>query len=207
MNKSESIKELAVALTKAQAELKNPSFDATNPHFKNRYASLAGVRDTVTPTLSKHGLSIVQLLESDDSGPICETVLIHTSGEWISSRLHVPASKLDAQGFGSAITYARRYALQATLNVVGDADDDGEAAAKAPITPTAGVWESLDEDEQKFLTKIATEVSAFIVEGDVAGAVGHVRAQGLQPEEQVALNTRFNSKERSAMKKWIQENK
>lgn len=131
MNKSESITALMAALAAAQGELKNPAFDAVNPHFKSKFASLATVRDTITPVLSKHGLSVVQLATNDQDGrPCVETVLGHASGEWISSRLTVPASKSDAHGSGSAITYARRYALMAIVNVVGDEDDDGNAAAR-----------------------------------------------------------------------------
>jgi hypothetical protein len=154
MNKSESIKELAAALVQAQADLKNPAFDSSNPHFKSKFASLAQVRDTVTPALAKHGLSVVQLLGEAEGGIRCETVLIHKSGEWLSSVLFMPATKQDAQGYGSASTYARRYSLQAICGVVGDEDDDGNAAsqakpakplqaAKGPITPNDGAQEAL----------------------------------------------------------------
>jgi hypothetical protein len=129
MNKSESIIELAKALAKAQGEMKNPPFDSKNPHFRNSYASLASVRDTVTPVLAKHGLSVSQLLEASDRGVKCETILLHESGEWISSVLELPAAKQDAQSYGSAATYCRRYALQAICNVVGDADDDANTAS------------------------------------------------------------------------------
>ena len=130
MNKSESIASIAAALAKAQAELKNPPFDSKNPHFKNNYASLASVRDTVTPVLAQHGIAVLQLLGKSDVGVSCETVLTHESGEWISSTIELPATKQDAQGYGSACTYARRYALMAIVNVVGDVDDDATEASK-----------------------------------------------------------------------------
>ena len=130
MNKSESIASIAAALAKAQAELKNPPFDSKNPHFKNNYASLASVRDTVTPVLAHHGIAVLQLLGKSDVGVSCETVLTHESGEWISSTIELPATKQDAQGYGSACTYARRYALMAIVNVVGDVDDDATEATK-----------------------------------------------------------------------------
>ena len=129
MKSSEQINELAAALAKAQAELRNPVFDGKNPHFNSKYASLAQVRDTITPTLAKHGLSVVQLPTNDESGRACvETVLMHSSGQWLASTLTVPTAKQDAHGTGSAITYARRYALMAIVNVVGDEDDDGNSA-------------------------------------------------------------------------------
>lgn len=129
MNHSDQINELAAALAKAQAELRNPVFDSQNPHFKSKFASLAQVRDTITPTLAKHGLSVTQLATNDEQGrPSVETVLLHSSGQWIASTLAVPVGKADAHGAGSAITYARRYSLMAIVNVVGDQDDDGNSA-------------------------------------------------------------------------------
>ena len=134
MNKSDSIAAIAAALAKAQAELKNPPYDSKNPHFRNSYASLASVRDTITPVLAAHGIAVLQLLGKSDVGVSCETVLTHESGEWISSTIELPASKQDAQGYGSACTYARRYALMAIVNVVGDEDDDANEASKpAPV--------------------------------------------------------------------------
>ena len=129
MNRSDTINELATALAAAQAELHNPAFDSANPHFKSKFASLAGVRDTITPTLTKHGLSVLQILGNDDNRVTCETVLMHKSGQWISGTFAIAPTKPDAQGTGSAATYARRYALMAIVNVVGDEDDDGNAAA------------------------------------------------------------------------------
>jgi len=129
VNKSEQINDLAAALAAAQAELRNPVFDSQNPHFKSKFASLAQVRDTITPTLAKHGLSVTQLATNDDQGrPSVETILLHKSGQWLSSTLAVPVAKADAHGAGSAITYARRYSLMAIVNVVGDEDDDGNSA-------------------------------------------------------------------------------
>lgn len=129
MNKSEQINDLAAALAAAQAELRNPIFDSQNPHFKSKFASLAQVRDTITPTLAKHGLSVTQLATNDEQGrPSVETILLHKSGQWLSSTLAVPVGKADAHGAGSAITYARRYSLMAIVNVVGDEDDDGNSA-------------------------------------------------------------------------------
>lgn len=137
MNKSDSIASLAAALAVAQSEMSNPVFDAVNPHFKNKYASLSAVRDAVTPVLSKHGLSVTQLFHACEKvGFVAiETVLIHSSGEWISSLLEMPSEKPNAQGYGSAATYAKRYGLMAITGVVGDDDDDANHAVGNPAQP------------------------------------------------------------------------
>jgi hypothetical protein len=101
--------------------------DSTNPHFKTAYADLASVWDACRAPLANAGLSVVQLVSSEGATATVETILAHSSGEWVSSLLAVPLTKVDAQGLGSAITYGRRYALAAIVGVC-PADDDGEAA-------------------------------------------------------------------------------
>lgn len=129
MNKSESIKELATALSKAQSEIKSAAKDAENPHFKAAYATLASVWDACRAPLTKNNLSVVQTLHSTPEGKIrCDTTLLHTSGEFISSSMPVLSQRQDMQGLGSAITYARRYALSALVGVAPDDDDDGNGA-------------------------------------------------------------------------------
>ena len=125
---------IAKALAAAQAEMSNPGFDSSNPHFKSKFASLAAVRNAVVPTLAKHGIAVVQDVQTVENGVACYTLLLHESGQRLTlGPLVMPASKSDAQGFGSASTYARRYALQSVACVVGDDDDDGNAAvASAP---------------------------------------------------------------------------
>lgn len=132
MKRSDTIKELAAALAKAQATLKNPAFDAKNPHFKSNYASLASVRNTVVPAFAAVGLGVMQDLVTVEGGVKCVTLITHASGEWIETEgLTVPADKQNAHGFGSASTYAKRFALMAVAGVVGDDDDDGNAAVES----------------------------------------------------------------------------
>ena len=132
---SAEIGELAKALAAAQGEMTAASKDATNPHFKSRYATLASVWDAIRGPLSRNGLSVSQVLETPENGPgvIVRTILLHTSGQWIASRYVMPiADKLTPQAVGSAITYARRYALSAIVGIAPDDDDDGNSASVTP---------------------------------------------------------------------------
>lgn len=137
MNKSNTIAELAKALVAVQSELLPADKDAANPFFKSNYASLNSIWNSCKFLLAKNGLAISQLNQLCDTGVIIETVLMHTSGEWISGEIMLPLVKHDAQGVGSAATYGRRYGLAAILGIVADVDDDGNAAAlqHAPARP------------------------------------------------------------------------
>lgn len=129
MNKSESITEIAAALSKFQGEITNPINTATNPFFKSKYAPLNDVLNLVRPILSKYGLSVVQAPSGDGENIIVTTTLLHLSGEYIEfPNLVLKADKATAQGAGSAITYARRYALSAILGISSEDDDDGNHA-------------------------------------------------------------------------------
>lgn len=130
MNHSEQINELAEALAKAQGQIEGAKKDKANPFFKSVYADLASVWDACRKPLSDNGLSVTQCPEEADNGIAIETMLLHSSGQWIKSRYTMPVSKLDAQAVGSAITYARRYALSAVVGIAPE-DDDGNAAAAA----------------------------------------------------------------------------
>jgi hypothetical protein len=211
VDKSSSIAKLAGALVEAQKEMQNPAFDSTNPHFKNRFASLAAVREVVIPVLNKHGLSLSQWpISMVEGGCGCVNLLMHASGEWIEEVLTLPLDKNNAQGAGSAITYARRYSLQAIAGVVADEDDDANAAStpakkkaseNGPATPTSGVWDSLDEAMQRRLQGLVDECRVVIEEGNPEKAVRLIEEENLDADQKVALWSRFDSKERAAMKK------
>lgn len=129
---SESIGELAKALCKVQGELKEPIKSAVNPFFKSKYADLASIWTCARESLSKHGLSIVQVVQPDETDhDVLITKLIHESGEWIKSVATINPVKNDPQSYGSAMTYLRRYTLAAMLGVSGEDDDDGNAATKS----------------------------------------------------------------------------
>ena len=127
MEHSEQINEIGAALAKAQGAIENATKDKANPFFKSTYADLAGVWDACRAALSANGLSVVQTPEQSDKGVAVSTMLLHSSGQWIKGSYLMPVSKFDAQSVGSAITYARRYALAAMVGVAPE-DDDGNAA-------------------------------------------------------------------------------
>jgi hypothetical protein len=135
VNKSESIAALSAALAKAQAEIENASKTANNPHFKSKYADLAEVLNTVRPVMSRHGIAIVQMPSFESGLASVETLMTHSSGEWISNICSAPVSKQDAQGVGSAITYLRRYSLAAFAGIAQE-DDDANAAVGQRQAPT-----------------------------------------------------------------------
>lgn len=120
---------LTSAMAAAFAEIEGATKSAKNPHFKTKYADLTSVIDAIKPALIKHGLFFTQHPEPSDKGVCVETILHHSGGEHFSlGKLFVPANKNDAQGYGSALTYARRYALVTAFGVPTE-DDDGNAAA------------------------------------------------------------------------------
>lgn len=146
-HQSDSVAEIGTALAKAQGEISHAAKEATGQIGQNRnykYADLATVIDTLRPVFTKYGISTLQRPMHCDDGVRVQTMLLHTSGEWITDGgIHVPAAKNDAQGYGSAMTYARRYGLLA-MGGIATEDDDGKAASKPPAITTAS-------DEQKEL--------------------------------------------------------
>lgn len=118
---------ITAALIKLQGDLKNVPMDSINPHFKNKYASLLAVRETIQKPLADNGLAITQTFNLTEMGLTLVTTLRHESGETITSVF--PVSGTTPQQQGSASTYARRYSLLAMLNLVGDPDDDGNAGS------------------------------------------------------------------------------
>jgi hypothetical protein len=129
-HRSDDLKDLFSALAKAQAEMQTAGLSNENPYFKTRYADLAAIVKASRPSLTKHGLSIVQqLITHDDGHTLLHTVLGHTSGQWIESRIRIVPPKTDVQSLGSYITYLRRYSIASLCGIVtsGD-DDDGQLA-------------------------------------------------------------------------------
>lgn len=124
------MKQIAQAFVKAQKGFAPALKTANNPHFRSKYADLAACVEAVIDSLNANGIALLQQTHECADGVTVETVLLHESGEQITGgRLHVPAAKQDPQGYGSALTYARRYSLMAACGIAPE-DDDGNAAAR-----------------------------------------------------------------------------
>ena len=172
----DKIKNLAPALVSACSEIDAAVKDSTNPHFKSKYADLSSVIDAVKKPLANNGLAFVQDVNSGDNCVSVTTIILHKSGESLSlSTISVPVSKADAQGYGSAITYAKRYSLQSALGVPSE-DDDGNAAVAAapikaayvkPLNPisaanleTLNLWLGGSDQEKAFVIRALAKVGA-----------------------------------------------
>lgn len=143
------MKALATALVKAQKAFEPARKDATNPHFRSAYANLSSCVDAVKDALNDNGISLIQALHESDNGVIVETIFLHESGEQFSAgKLHFPASKQDAQGYMSALTYARRGALLSACGIAPE-DDDGNAAVKAQSKPVEAKKPVVKKEEPK----------------------------------------------------------
>lgn len=129
MQHSEQVNELFTALSKALGEIESLPLNKTNPHFKSKYADLAITIEKSKPALMKNGLMLIQAVENDEIKYVVESMITHSSGQWLKSKVALILTKQDMQGLGSATTYAKRYAAQSLLFVAGDEDDDGNAAS------------------------------------------------------------------------------
>lgn len=126
------MKNIATALVKAQRGFAPALKTASNPHFKSRYADLAACVEAVIDSLNANGIALLQPTHECESGILVETLFVHESGETLSGgKLHVPAAKQDPQGYGSALTYARRYSLMAACGIAPEDDDGNESVYRA----------------------------------------------------------------------------
>lgn len=160
MRKSESIKELAMALSKFQGKVNNPKNVAENPFFKSKYAPLDVVINVIKEPLKETGLSYMQEPISDDGVTVSMiTTIMHSSGEWVeSSPLKIKNEKPTAQGSGSSITYARRYQLTSMLGIASEDDDDGNIATYGAGNPVKKISKDQAEEIRELAkTKKITE--------------------------------------------------
>lgn len=162
------MQKIASALVKAQKGFGAALKTSSNPHFKSRYADLAACVEAVIDSLNDNGIALIQQTHECDNGVIVETTFIHESGEVFSAgKLHVPASKHDAQGYGSALTYARRYSLMAAAGIAPEDDDGNAATARPPASPPVQrkADPKVGADELKAITELAgktnTDLSAI----------------------------------------------
>lgn len=174
MERSESIAEISKALNTFRISVKQPVKSASNPFFKSKYVALEGVVDAIDSALKDTGLSYVQEATSEGNQVSVTTLLLHASGEWIElTPLTLPVAKNDAQAFGSAETYARRYSLSAAFGITSDLDDDGNAAssnppAQQPTKPKRSTTQAIKETINELAESISkiknVEKSQVLVE-------------------------------------------
>jgi hypothetical protein len=196
----------SAAFVRAQAGFGAILKTSINPHFNSRFAKLDACIEAVIDSLHKNGLALLQKTHEYEKGVAVETILMHESGEQISGGIFaVPANKQDPQGYGSALTYARRYSLMAVCGIAPE-DDDGNAASK-PKKPmqipanTAGqdYLDKCDEQERALILDFAMEIES----ADDQGAFdAYTKAkQTLDTEQQAALWSKVSSQKRTAIKK------
>jgi hypothetical protein len=195
MNKSESIQNIATALSNAQAEFPVIKFDSINPFLKNHYASLGSVIETARATLAKYGLSASQLTFGDDGVIGVETVLMHSSGEWISQSVSMQIGeekgKSSAQVAGSIITYLRRYALASMLGLYADEDSDGGDHKPAGVSAIKPKPEQESKPEQQPTTdtqKPAVSKYARPMDPEVLKEALQTKAAKAKPANEKQIN-------------------
>lgn len=181
---TDQLQEFAAAFLAAQSKMRDPVKDATNPHFKSRFVTLKGVLDAVRPALHAAGIAVLQSLDMQEGATVVVTTLLHTSGQSMSSRCPVICAKAnDPQALGSAITYARRYAVASLCGVApSDDDDDGEAAVperetKRQSKPATKPNAAIAGAKPVAPFDLAEEAVAAIEAAKTVGALDAVRAR------------------------------
>jgi len=211
---SEIIDQIVPALIKARSKFKAAVKDAKNDQFKKNgqgsgYATLDSVIDAVTDAFLENGIYYTQQTDIVDDRTVLYTRFLHSSGQWIGGCYPVHPVKNDPQGEGSALTYARRYALMALAGIAPE-DDDGNAASKAAKRqgdnalsgqPRSGVWNDYTNEHRVELEKLAANISEYMDMSDVQGAHEAVANRGLDTDLKAALWDLLPSGTRSALKK------
>jgi hypothetical protein len=192
---SDNTDKLDEALAKAQGEIEPAAKDKVNPAFRSKYADLASVWGACRSALAKHNITLTQWpLHSDDGRLHLITRLAH-AGQWMQAEMSIPVGKPDAHGYGSAMTYAKRYSLAAAIGVVADDDDDGNAASqpRTDLNPTKDVYgelmKAVDADDGWHVLAIAQDQPAFrLAYGRLTGA----QKKACKEQEQRAASARFD---------------
>jgi hypothetical protein len=176
-----TFKGIATALASAQGAMGKALKSSDNPHFKSKYADLASVIDACMPALTAHGIAVIQPTGENEFGRYVRTILIHgDSGETLECVVPLIIGKNDMQGYGSAVTYARRYGLL-SMSGIAPADDDGNAAAKAAPTSVSAEQfielRDLLETSGADLSKFLKAFQASSLEQFPSDKFGHARVQ------------------------------
>jgi hypothetical protein len=200
----QSLAALFAGLAKAQAKIGTALKDKKNPYFGSTYADLAAVWEACRQALTEQGIAVIQApIHSEDGRLHLETTLCHESGAHWSRIASIPVAKQDAHGYGSAITYLRRYALAAVVGVVAEEDDDGNAAVQVKtkdVRPTSGAQKALSVDQRAKIDDLAQLVTNVIAEDGPKSAALEIEAAGLDNDEKIYLWSKLDSKTRAAIK-------
>ena len=171
------MKQIAAAFIKAKKEFGPVLKVSTNPHFKNKYAPLDACLEAVDSACLNNGIALYQETSDDPTGVTVETVFLHESGEVLRcGKLHVPSSKQDPQGYGSALTYARRYSLLAACGIAAEDDDgnsaqrkfDTEIAAASNLKELELVWNSMNDNQKSVFKESVNKRKAELKPKEVA---------------------------------------
>lgn len=186
---------LAEALVAFQAEAPPIALDATNPHFKSKFASLGGVMNTVRPVLAKNGLAVIQLPTcagtAENPLPALRTVLLHSSGEREEDVMLLSIDKPGPQAHGSALTYARRYAVLAILGLVGEEDDDGNAAKPEAEQKKTSEFKAPTPKNGDVTKKLAAVTKKLLDGGHITQEQLDAAAKDAQPADLLGRLERF----------------
>ena len=195
------MKNIASALVRAQRGFAPALKTSTNPHFRSKYVDLAGCIEAVVDALNAAGIALIQRTSEDSTGVTVETVFVHESGEMLEcGKLHVPAAKQDPQGYGSALTYARRYSLMAAAGIAPE-DDDGNAASKTPAPKVSATKTDLvPPTRMAIVADVAAAIDERMSANDLIGAFEEYLGV-TDVEEKTALWGMLDSKTRSSLKK------
>lgn len=187
MERSESIAEISKALNTFRTAVKQPAKSASNPFFKSKYVALEGVVDAIDTALKDTGISYIQEATSEGNQVSVTTMLLHGSGEWIElAPLTLPVSKNDAQAFGSAETYARRYSLSAAFGITSDLDDDGNAAtANAPKQQPTKPKRATTQVRKQTINELAESIGKIIGADKSQVLVEVYKNHGIESNEEI----------------------
>lgn len=190
------MKEITSAFVRAQKAFAPALKTSTNPHYKTRYADLAACIEAVIDALNAQGIALVQRTHDSDNGVAVETMFIHESGETLSGGiLHVPASKQDPQGYGSALTYARRYSLMAACGIAPE-DDDAQTAGIAVGKPVP----RLTPKEEPKPARTPEELAPLVAEKNTLAEL-QILWTNMSPEEKAAAKEMVSLRKKELIEK------